>query len=128
MHTLGTPAAQCDCEFRPAAPDHHDRLLEIESSSFEVLRELIDLVATWGEVEFGSHEPLVEPADWLGFVEQHEWQRPDDVLEIMLSLWSITLPHSPGAQPPTTLASPCRAGSVTSIDQAPSMRCAGRTA
>lgn len=128
MHTSGTPAAPCDCAFRLAAPAHHDRLLQLESSSFEVLAELIDLVATWGEVEFGWREPLVDPSDWLGFVDQHQWQRPDQVLEIVVSLWSIALSCSHAEQRATTVASPGVIGSVTSIDQAPSMRCAGQTA
>jgi hypothetical protein len=99
----------------------------LESSSFEVLAELIGLVATWGEVEFGSREPLVDPSDWLEFVDQHQWQRPEQVLGTMVSLWSIALSCSRAEQRATMLASPSAVSSVTSIDQAPSMRCAGQT-
>ncbi len=121
-------AAQCDCAFRRTAPAHHDRLLELESSSFEVLAELIDLVATWGEVEFGSHEPLVDPSDWLEFADRHRWRRPEQVVEIMVSLWSIASSCSRVEQPASIRSSPNVISSVTSIDQAPSLRCAGQTA
>lgn len=112
----------CDCEYRKWAPTHHDRLLALESAPFDVLAELIDMAATWGEVEFGVDEPVIGPADWLGFVDQHQWSQPDRVLEVMLSLWSTTTPRYRDSRRNSSSGPDELVGSVVAIGQAPSLR------
>jgi len=112
----------CDCDHRVLAPAHHDRLLRLEFEPFEVLAELIDMAATWGEVEFGLDEPVIGPPDWLGFVEQHHWDQPDRVLEVMLGLWSTTTPRYRDSRPNSSAGAGGPFGSVVAIGQAPSLR------
>lgn len=131
MHSLGSDAVECDCSFRSVAPAHHDRLVQLERDSFGVLGELIDLASTWGEVECGIDEPAIEPSDWVRFVETHPWESPDRVLELVLGLWSMTLPCSHDVRDRVVQmgsdAAPT-AASVTSIGSARSAREAEQSA
>jgi len=122
MNRMDPDVASCDCELRTLAPGHHDRLLQIESAPFDVLAELIDMAATWGEVEFGLDEPVIGPSDWLAFVEHHQWDQPDRVLEVMLSLWSTTTPRYRDSRRDLSSGADEFFGSVVAIGQAPSLR------
>jgi len=84
---------RCDerycCRFQARAPAHHDRLLEIERYPFDGLVELIEIAATWHELEYSEGESLVEPRLWPEFAELHGWERPNRVMDLMLSLASL---------------------------------------
>ncbi|MFN3256383.1 MAG: hypothetical protein ACE37B_11865 [Ilumatobacter sp.] len=123
-----TSPFDCGCDFAQAAPAHHARLLLLEREPFAIIGELIETAATWGEVEHGVDEPVIEPSDWLAFVERHEWEQPDQVHEMMLSLWSVTLPCSHDVARARGAGSTQIAGSVTEIETARNRRSAEQSA
>lgn len=79
----------CSCRFYPHAPDHHDRLVAMESSGFAGVSELVEMAVTWGELEHDLDGPKIEPDEWLEFVLVHDWDDADRVTEFVLSLTSI---------------------------------------
>lgn len=83
----------CSCTFRAVAPDHHDRLLELEDDAFEPLVELIEMATTWHELEYGLTEPVIGPDCWLDFAEAHSWGDPDRIIDLMIALGSIARPR-----------------------------------
>ncbi|WP_394932663.1 hypothetical protein [uncultured Ilumatobacter sp.] len=109
----------CGCAYRVNTPAHHDRLITLEQDPLAVLGELVDLAATWGEVEDPAIA-VIDPADWIGFVEQHEWKNPERVLEIVLGLWSTTRPCRHDVQSNVEFTAPLDLGTVTAIGAAPS--------
>ncbi len=82
----------CDassCRFRETAPDHHDRLVRLEVSTFEVVTELIELAATWHELEYCECAPLVPPDEWIPFIESHRWSDFERVFDMVIGLVSL---------------------------------------
>lgn len=120
--------SDCCCEFARDAPTHHARLVLLEREPLAVIGELIDIAATWGEVEHGADEPVIEPSDWLTFVDKHDWQEPERLHEMVLSLWSVTLPCSHDVARTANLDSKVARGSVTKIETARTRRRAEQTA
>lgn len=56
------------------------------------LVELIELAATWGELEYAEGEPMIPPRDWIDFAQTHAWVDPDRVFEAFLALASLAPP------------------------------------
>lgn len=119
----------CSCRFYPDAPDHHDRLLAMESSGFAGVSELVEMAVTWGELEHGLDGPKIEPDEWLDFVLVHDWDDIDRVTGFVLSLASIVrrpvlrpsiatvrqlhvVPTGPGSEPRPASRSSAAAGSL----------------
>lgn len=69
--------AACRGRCAPAlrCPEHHDRLLAVDSDP-EALLELFEIAVTWHELDY-SGEPLLGPADWLDFADAHLWRNPE---------------------------------------------------
>ncbi len=82
--------APCSCRFRQLAPDHHDRMRGIETQALDAITELVELAATWHELEYGEGEPLLGPEHWLGFVDAHPWNDAERVFELVLGLVSLS--------------------------------------
>ena len=85
----------CGCEYRQAAPDHHDRLLRLESNAFDPMVELIEIAATWHELEYGECEPVLGPDRWIEFAATHSWRQPERIMDLMLGLVSMAKPSGP---------------------------------
>lgn len=83
----------CTCAFRAVAPDHHDRMLELEHDPFDTLVELIEMATTWHELEYGIDEPVIGPDCWLDFAMAHTWSDQNRVIDLMISLASIARPR-----------------------------------
>lgn len=54
---------------------HHDRLLTVDTDTEELLA-LLEMAVTWYELDY-SESPVVGPAGWTTFVENHEWTHPE---------------------------------------------------
>lgn len=83
---------QCGCRFEAAAPAHHRRLVGLEVQPMTGLVELIELAATWGELEYGEGEPVIPPGDWIEFAQGHAWADPDRVFDALVALASLVPP------------------------------------
>ena len=79
---------RCECAFYADAPAHHDELLSIERASFDVTTHVVEMAVTWHELEYGERA-VVQPQDWLEFVECHEWQDRDRVRDFFIALQSL---------------------------------------
>jgi hypothetical protein len=53
------------------------------------LVELIEMAATWGEIEYGEQEPVIPPGDWIEFAEAHAWADGDRVFDALVALASL---------------------------------------
>ncbi|GAB3201192.1 hypothetical protein GCM10027062_22660 [Nocardioides hungaricus] len=82
---------RCGCRFEQSAPAHHRRLVALEHEPMTSLVELIEMAATWGELEFGESEPVIAPADWIQFAQEHAWSDADRVFDALVALSSIAL-------------------------------------
>lgn len=87
---------RCGCAFDALAPDHHDRLRQLEHDSMSVIAELVDMAATWHELEYGLNDPVLGPDTWIDFALTHRWDDPQRVTELMLSLASLARPRRVG--------------------------------
>ncbi len=88
-HAGGSPFADCDCGFRDLAPEHHDRVRRLESEPLTIIGELVDMAATWHELEYGLYDPVLGPETWTDFALAHQWENSERVYELMLSLSSV---------------------------------------
>lgn len=64
-----------ECPAAARYPDHHQALLAVDTDA-EALLGLLELAVTWLELDY-SDEPVIGPAEWLGFLDAHEWAFPD---------------------------------------------------
>jgi hypothetical protein len=58
----------------PAAtehPDHHDRLLTVDTC-VDAVTELFEIAVTWRELDW-SGSAVVGPQHWPGFAAAHDW-------------------------------------------------------
>jgi hypothetical protein len=78
----------CACRFHREAPEHHDRLLTVELDPLGRVLELVELAATWHELEWTDAEPRIAPRDWIEFAAVHGWQdeRIGDLFVALASL------------------------------------------
>ena len=90
-------ALSCECALRPLAPEHHDRMLMLEADPFDTLVELVEIAATWEEVEYDENNAVLAPCHWLDFADQHSWNDPNRVYELMLALVSAARPRLPSS-------------------------------
>ena len=63
------------------------------------LVELIEMAATWGEIEYGESEPVIPPDEWIEFAEAHAWADGDRVFDALVALASL----APRPQPMATV-------------------------
>lgn len=65
--------ASCACD-DSIWPDHHDRLLRVETDLDELV-ELLEMAVTWGELDW-SRSAVVPPHRWVDFALCHSWADP----------------------------------------------------
>lgn len=65
--------ASCGCD-DSGWPDHHDRLLRVETDLGELV-ELLEMAVTWGELDW-SRSAVVPPHRWVDFALCHSWVDP----------------------------------------------------
>jgi len=82
----------CGCRFEQSAPAHHRRLMSLEAQPMTSLVELIEMAATWGEIEYGEFEPVIPPSEWIDFAEAHAWTDGDRVFDALVALASLVPP------------------------------------
>ena len=101
MDTVDHQAVDCRCRFAQTAPGHHHRLVSLEAQPLTSLVELIEMAATWGEIEYGETEPVIPPSEWIEFAEAHVWSDGDRVFDAFVALASLP----PRARPLATVTS-----------------------
>lgn len=75
--------ASCGCRFEALFPDHHERMLQLESDGIYGVTELIELALTWDELDY-SDTPVIPPDEWDAFVANHQWRDPTAVAEVVV--------------------------------------------
>ncbi len=80
---------RCGCRFERTAPAHHHRLISLETAPMSSLVELIEIAATWGEIEYGETDPVIPPSEWIAFAETHAWDDSSRVLDAFIALASL---------------------------------------
>ena len=53
------------------------------------LVELIEMAATWGELEYGETEPVIPPSEWIDFAAEHAWVDANRVFDALVALSSL---------------------------------------
>jgi hypothetical protein len=99
MDNVDHETADCRCRFAQNAPGHHRRLVSLEAQPMTSLVELIEMAATWGEIEYGESEPVIPPSEWIEFAEAHAWADGDRVFDALVALASL----APRPQPMATV-------------------------
>ena len=89
MDTFNPEPDCCGCRFEQTAPAHHRRLVSLEAQPMMSLVELIEMAATWGEIEYGEAEPVIPPSEWIDFAEAHAWADGDRVFDALVALSSL---------------------------------------
>ncbi|WUJ70292.1 hypothetical protein OG809_34995 [Kribbella soli] len=89
MDTYTAESDGCGCRFERHAPEHHRRLVSLEAQPMVSLVELIEMAATWGEIEYGETEPVIPPSEWIDFAEAHAWTDGDRVFDALVALASL---------------------------------------
>lgn len=90
------------CALASRYPEHHDRLLTVDTDPAALL-DLLEIAVTWHELDY-SESDLVGPADWLTFAETHTWRCPDQARRALSLAVDIVGRHSVGSAPRTPLA------------------------
>ncbi len=54
----------------------------------ESLTSIVEMAVTWDELDYSDCE-LIKPAEWLAFVDCHEWTDADRVLRFFLAVSSM---------------------------------------
>ncbi|MEV5966366.1 hypothetical protein AB0L70_31655 [Kribbella sp. NPDC051952] len=89
MDTYTAGPECCGCRFERRAPAHHRRLVALEAQPMNSLVELIEMAATWGEIEYGEIEPVIPPDEWIDFAEAHAWDDGNRVFDALVALASL---------------------------------------
>jgi hypothetical protein len=89
MDNVDHESVDCRCRFARNAPGHHRRLVSLEAQPLTSLVELIEMAATWGEIEYGETEPVIPPSEWIEFAEAHAWTDGDRVFDALVALASL---------------------------------------
>lgn len=89
MDTFKAESDYCGCRFEQSAPAHHRRLVSLEADPMISLVELIEMAATWNELEYGEIEPVIPPSEWIDFAEAHAWSDGDRVFDALVALASL---------------------------------------
>ena len=63
------------CAVAARFPEHHDRLLAVDTDP-DALLELLEIAVTWHELDYSDSE-VAGPGDWLTFAGEHSWSDPD---------------------------------------------------
>jgi hypothetical protein len=84
-----------ECAAATRFPDHHDRLLAVDTD-MDVLLELIDIAVTWHELDY-SESGLVGPDGWLDFAENHDWRFPDRAYRALALASDVARRHTAGS-------------------------------
>ena len=83
-----------ECAVAARFPEHHDRLLALDSDA-DVLLELFEIAVTWHELDY-SGSGLIDPSDWLSFAETHRWRFPERAHRAMVLATDIARRHADG--------------------------------
>lgn len=83
-----------ECAAATRFPDHHDRLLAVDTD-MDVLLELFDIAVTWHELDY-SESGLVGPDSWLDFAETHAWRFPDRAYRALALASDVARRHVAG--------------------------------
>ncbi|HWN35018.1 MAG TPA: hypothetical protein VNP03_19865 [Pseudonocardia sp.] len=59
------------CAVAARYPEHHDRLLAVDTDA-DALLELLEIAVTWHELDYSDAE-VAGPGDWLTFAGEHSW-------------------------------------------------------
>lgn len=110
MDKVTLPTDGCECRFAQNAPAHHHRLVSLETQPMTALVELIEMAATWGEIEYGETEPVIPPSEWIEFAEAHAWADGDRVFDALVALASL----APRTEPIATVT-PIRREAVEAL-------------
>ncbi|MET7763658.1 hypothetical protein ABZS71_17170 [Streptomyces sp. NPDC005393] len=94
------------CAFSRSLRTHHDSLLSVDSDPGAVL-ELMELAVTWRELDYSGTQ-VIPPAQWLDFLDCHQWRNPDLVERIFSLATDIAQrptrrPHHETASSPSVL-------------------------
>jgi hypothetical protein len=92
METFSVEPDRCGCRFEQHAPAHHRRLVALEQEPMTALVELIEMAATWHEIEYGESEPVIPPDEWIAFAEDHAWMDGARVFDALVALASVARP------------------------------------
>lgn len=63
------------CAVAARYPEHHDRLLAVDTDA-DALLELLEIAVTWHELDYSDAE-VAGPGDWLRFAGEHSWSLPE---------------------------------------------------
>ncbi|WP_156935184.1 hypothetical protein [Pseudonocardia spinosispora] len=94
-HRFATCHGQCAVAAR--YPEHHDRLLAVDTDADAVL-ELFEMAVTWHELDYSESE-VAGPGDWLTFADEHRWSCAERAQRVFSLAVDIV---GRGAVPPAT--------------------------
>lgn len=89
---LDRPSCDRRCGFGRTLRGHHDRLLLVDTDLDEML-DLMELAVTWGELDY-SNQRVIPPAQWLDFLDGHQWRDPSRAARIFTLATDIALRSS----------------------------------
>jgi hypothetical protein len=112
METLSVEPDRCGCRYEQHAPAHHRRLVSLEQEPMTALVELIEMAATWDEIEYGETEPVIPPNEWIAFAEDHAWMDGDRVFDALVALASVAFPARSRRLAPVTPLQKTASGAV----------------
>lgn len=69
------PGCRGRCAHAGSHPEHHDRLLAVDTD-VEALLELLEVAVTWHELDY-SESSVVPPRHWARFLDRHIWRQPE---------------------------------------------------
>lgn len=72
----------CCTSYRHSHPEHHDRLLQVETDGIYGATELMELAVTWEELDY-SDLPVIAPDHWPDFVDAHPWHDRQAVAKLV---------------------------------------------
>lgn len=90
MDNVDHKTVECRCRFAKDSPGHHRRLISLETQPMTSLVELIEMAATWGEIEYDETEPVIPPSEWIEFAQSHAWTDVEKVFDALVALASLT--------------------------------------
>lgn len=90
------------CPSAAGQPEHHDRLLTVDTD-LEAALELLEMAVTWHELDW-SARPVVGPEHWLAFAAGHVWRDPDRAERVFSLAADIVGRHVAGPPPAAALA------------------------
>jgi hypothetical protein len=90
------------CASAAEHPEHHDRLLTVDSCVDAVL-ELLEMAVTWHELDW-SGTSVVGPEHWLTFAGEHDWADPERAERVFILAADVVGRAAAGPPPENALA------------------------